>query len=217
MSRRLGCFERYTSQHQPTNRPSQSILFNSSPAQLCACAPLPRFWSQIVCRMSAAASRPLVVDDPGLLPTEQAAAQLSRAVLLRRGFTLLAGCLSDSGSIGSVSRDEMAALLVKEGLWSRRAQLVLIYSLVWPWAGGLLPRASDGDEVEQCERRKGEGCCSDFRALPTCAFSSIRCSLVCASPPLSVVIYIQHGFENHVISLPHDMILGQDGYACAPI
>lgn len=90
-----------------------------------------------------------MVDDPGLLPTERAAAQLSRAVLLRRGFTLLAGCLSDDGS----RRDEMAAFLVKEGLWSRRAHLVVIYSLVWPWAGELLPRASDGDEVEQCEGR----------------------------------------------------------------
>lgn len=94
-----------------------------------------------------------MVDDPGLLPTERAAAQLSRAVLLRRGFTLLAGCLSDSRTSGggSAQRDEMAALLVREGLWSRRAHLVVIYSLLWPWAGGLLPRAADGDEVEQCE------------------------------------------------------------------
>ncbi|CAM9566377.1 unnamed protein product, partial [Ectocarpus sp. 13 AM-2016] len=99
----------------------------------------------VAARLAAEASRTLVVDDPGLLPTERAAAQLSRAVLLRRGFTLLAGCLSDDGA----RRDEMAAFLVKEGLWSRRAHLVVIYSLVWPWAGELLPRASDGDEVEQ--------------------------------------------------------------------
>lgn len=100
-------------------------------------------------------SRPLVVDDPGLLPTERAAEQLARAVLLRRGFTMLAGCLSDCTS-GAV-RDEMAALLVKKGLWSRRMHLVVIYSLSWPWAGGLLPRGSDGDEVEQCERERGVG------------------------------------------------------------
>ena len=93
-------------------------------------------------------SRPLVMDDPGALPTDRAAAQLSRAVLLRRSFTLLAGCVSDSARPA-----EMAALLVKEGLWSRDMHLVVIYSLVWPWAGGLLPRASDGDEVEQCESR----------------------------------------------------------------
>lgn len=91
-------------------------------------------------------SRLQVMDDPGALPTDRAAAQLSRAVLLRRSFTLLAGCLSDSARPA-----EMAALLVKEGLWGRDMHLVVIYSLVWPWAGGLLPRASDGDEVEQCE------------------------------------------------------------------
>lgn len=100
---------------------------------------------------AAAVTRPLVVDNPGLLPTERAAARLSRAVLLRRGFTLLAGCLSDGGGDGD-QRDEMAALVVREGLWSRRSHLVVIYSLLWPWAGGLLPRAADGDEVEQCER-----------------------------------------------------------------
>lgn len=145
MRRRLSCFR---SQPIPSQAPCNFVLV----------PPCHIFESQIVCRMSAAASRRLVVDDPGLLPTELAAAQLSRAVLLRRGFTLLAGCLSDCGSSsgggnssGGASKDEMAALLVKEGLWSRRAQLVLIYSLVWPWAGGLLPRASDGDEVEQCE------------------------------------------------------------------
>lgn len=99
-------------------------------------------------------SRPLVVDDPGLLPTELAAEQLARAVLLRRGFTLLAGCLSDCTS--GALKDEMAALLVKKGLWSRRMHLVVVYSLLWPWAGGLLPRGSDGDEVEQCEK---EGVC----------------------------------------------------------
>eukprot|EP00903_Cladosiphon_okamuranus_P011333 g10683.t1 len=98
---------------------------------------------------AAGANGPLVVDDPGLLPTERAAAQLSRAVLLRRGFTLLAGCLSDGSTSGDAQRDDMAALLVREGLWSRRAQLVVIYSLLWPWAGGLLPRAADGDEVEK--------------------------------------------------------------------
>lgn len=92
-------------------------------------------------------SRPQVImDDPGALPTDRAAAQLSRAVLLRRSFTLLAGCLSDSARPA-----EMAGLLVGEGLWGRDMHLVVIYSLVWPWAGGLLPRASDGDEVEQCE------------------------------------------------------------------
>eukprot|EP00752_Nemacystus_decipiens_P003549 g3275.t1 len=99
---------------------------------------------------AAAEPRPLVVDDPGMLPTERAEAQLSRAVLLRRGFTLLAGCLAEDGSAsGGTQKDEMAALLVREGLWSRRAHLVLIYSLLWPWAGGFLPRAADGDEVEQ--------------------------------------------------------------------
>ena len=106
--------------------------------------------------------RPLVVDDPGLLPTERAAAQLSRAVLLRRGFTLLAGCLADSSGGGSGGqRDEMAALLVREGLWSRRAHLVVIYSLLWPWAGGLLPRAADGDEVEKCEVHTWARCLMD--------------------------------------------------------
>lgn len=100
-------------------------------------------------RLAVESSRPLVVDNPGLLPTERAAEQLTRAVLLRRGFTLLAGCLSDCTS--GAARDEMAALLVKEGLWTRRTHLVVIYSLSWPWAGGLLPRGSDGDEVEQCE------------------------------------------------------------------
>ena len=90
--------------------------------------------------------RPLVLDDPGALPTDRAAARLSRAVLLRRSFTLLAGCLSDSARPA-----EMATLLAEEGLWGRDMHLVVIYSLVWPWAGGLLPRSSDGDEVEQCE------------------------------------------------------------------
>ena len=100
-------------------------------------------------RRASLPSRPLVIDDPGALPTERAAAQLSRAVLLRRSFTLLAGCLSDSARPA-----EMAALMVNEGLWSRNMHLVVVYSLVWPWAGGLLPRASDGDEVEQCEQEK---------------------------------------------------------------
>lgn len=96
----------------------------------------------------SASSRPLITDDPGLLPTDRASARLSRAVLLRRGFTFLAGCLSDT-----TLKDAMAALLVEHGLWSRSMHLVVVYSLVWPWAGGLLPRPSDGDEVEQCETR----------------------------------------------------------------
>lgn len=96
--------------------------------------------------LNLATPRPLVVDDPGLLPTERAAARLSRAVLLRRGLTLLALCLSESEQKG-----KMAALLVREGLWNRNMHLVIIYALSWPWAGGLLPRASDGEEVEQCE------------------------------------------------------------------
>lgn len=98
-------------------------------------------------KATARSRHEVVVDDPGLLPTERASARLSRAVVLRRGFTLLAECLSKSAR-----KDDVAALLVKEGLWSRNAHLVVIYSLVWPWAGGLLPRASDGDEVEKCER-----------------------------------------------------------------
>lgn len=92
------------------------------------------------------ASPPLVVDDLGLLPTDRAAARLSRAVLLRRGFTLVAGCMS-----GSTRGHEMASLIVARGLWNRSVHLLLIYSLLWPWAGGLLPRPSDGEEVEKCE------------------------------------------------------------------
>lgn len=89
---------------------------------------------------------PLVVDDPSLLPTDRAAARLSRAVLLRRGFTLVAECMS-----GSARGHDMASLIVAEGLWSRGVHLLLIYSLLWPWAGGLLPRPCDGEEVEKCE------------------------------------------------------------------
>lgn len=92
---------------------------------------------------------PLEVDDPGVLPTERATARLARAVLLRRGFSLLAACLSRAGC--AQKKDEMAALFVKEELWTRNVHMLLIYSLVWPWAGGLLPRPSDGAEVEQCE------------------------------------------------------------------
>lgn len=98
-------------------------------------------------------SPPLVVDDPGLLPTDRAAARLSRAVLLRRGFTLIAECMS-----GSARGHEMASLIVAEGLWSRSVHLLLIYSLLWPWAGGLLPRPSDGEEVEKCEVMETSHC-----------------------------------------------------------
>lgn len=92
---------------------------------------------------------PLIIDDPGLLPTEQAAASLSRAVLLRRGFNLMASCLSKSARPA-----EMAALFVTMGLWTQDVHRVVVYSLAWPWAGGLLPRASDGAEVESCECQK---------------------------------------------------------------
>lgn len=102
--------------------------------------------------------RPVIVDDPGLLPSDLAAARLSRAVFLRRGFTLLAECMSSSAR-----KDEMAELLVAEGLWSRNMHLVLIYSLLWPWAGGLLPRGSDGDEVEKCESSVGKPTRVDMR------------------------------------------------------
>lgn len=87
-----------------------------------------------------------LLDDPGALPSERAAARLARAVLLRRGFNLMAACLS-----GSDRPDDMAAVLVREGLWGENIHRLVIYSLAWPWAGGLLPRASDGDEVEICE------------------------------------------------------------------
>lgn len=86
------------------------------------------------------------IDDPGLLPTDRAAARLARAVLLRRGFNLMGTCLAKSAK-----PDEMAAVMVREGLWSQEMHRVLVYALVWPWAGGILPRASDGDEVEICK------------------------------------------------------------------
>lgn len=90
--------------------------------------------------------RPTPLDDPASLPTELAAARLARAVFLRRCFNLMAVCLSSSSR-----PEDMAATLVKEGLWSPGMHCLVVYSLVWPWAGGLLPRASDGDEVEICE------------------------------------------------------------------
>lgn len=90
--------------------------------------------------------RPAPLDDPSMLPSDRAMVRLSRAVLLRRCFNLMAMALVKSSSPG-----EMAAVLVKEGLWDRGMHLLVVYSLAWPWAGGLLPRASDGDEVEICE------------------------------------------------------------------
>lgn len=93
-----------------------------------------------------------LLDDPGALPSERAAARLARAVLIRRGFNLMAACLS-----GSDRRDDMAAVLVREGLWGEDAHRLVMYSLAWPWAGGLLPRASDGDEVEICKSVVGPG------------------------------------------------------------
>lgn len=91
----------------------------------------------------------MIVDDPGLLPTERAAARLSRAVLLRRGFNLMASCLSKSARPA-----EMAALFVTMELWTQDVHRLVVYSLAWPWAGRLLPRASDGAEVESCECQK---------------------------------------------------------------
>lgn len=88
----------------------------------------------------------LIIDDPGLLPTDRAAARLSRAVLVRRGFNLMATCLSKSARPA-----EMAALFVTVGLWTRDVHRLVVYSLAWPWAGTLLPRPSDGAEVESCE------------------------------------------------------------------
>lgn len=93
-----------------------------------------------------------LLDDPGALPTERTAARLARAVLIRRGFNLMAACLS-----GSDKPNDMAAVLVREGLWGEDTQRLVVYSLAWPWAGGLLPRASDGDEVEICTSGEREG------------------------------------------------------------
>lgn len=90
------------------------------------------------------APKPLL-DDPGALPPEREATRLARAVLIRRAFNLMAACLS-----GSDKPNDMAAVLVREGLWGEETQRLVVYSLAWPWAGGLLPRASDGDEVGKC-------------------------------------------------------------------
>lgn len=87
-----------------------------------------------------------LLDDPGALPTEREAVRLTRAVLLRRVFNLMGACLSESGR-----PDDMAEIFVKEGLWGEGMHRLLVYSLMRPWAGGLLPRGSDGDEVEICE------------------------------------------------------------------
>ncbi|CAM9437887.1 unnamed protein product, partial [Discosporangium mesarthrocarpum] len=83
------------------------------------------------------------LDDPGMLPTERAELRLLRATVLRRLFNLMERCMSTTKN-----PQALADLLVSKGLWGPSMHKLILFSLLWPWVGGLLPRPSDGPEVE---------------------------------------------------------------------